>query len=96
MGPGSNPSPIAAVGRAGAADGRYPAVNLGHSRYLDPQVSGGLVGLARAAGGAEVPLQRRGQAVPWQTRARTATEHKCLTTTRPTEHAEVLMWFPGL
>jgi hypothetical protein len=29
--------------------------------YIDPQVSGGLEGLARAAGGAEVPLQRRGR-----------------------------------
>jgi hypothetical protein len=32
-------------------------------RYINPQVSGGLDGLARAAGGAEVPLQRRGLAV---------------------------------
>jgi hypothetical protein len=52
-------------GRAGAARGRSPAVNTGQPRYLDPQVSGGLAGLARAAGGAEVPLQRRGQGLAW-------------------------------
>src|SRR5215217_5460775 len=36
-----------------AADGRRPAVNIGHSRYIDLQMSGGLVGLARTAGGTE-------------------------------------------
>jgi hypothetical protein len=48
-------------GRVGAADGRQPAVNIGHSRSIDPQLGGGFEGLASAAGGAEVPLQRRGQ-----------------------------------
>jgi hypothetical protein len=57
---GSSPHPTAAVGRAGAADGRQPAVSIGQSRCIDPQVSSGLVRLARAIGGAEVPLQRRG------------------------------------
>jgi hypothetical protein len=60
------PSKLVTMGRAGAADGRHQAVNLGHSRSIDPQVGGGLEGLARAAGGAEVPLQRRGQpGVAW-------------------------------
>jgi hypothetical protein len=42
-----------------AADGRRPAVNIGHSRYIDLQMSGGLVGLARTAGGTERSLARR-------------------------------------
>jgi hypothetical protein len=52
----NQPADGAAWGRAGAADGGQPAVNIGHWRSIDPQVSGGLVGLARAAGGAEVPF----------------------------------------
>jgi hypothetical protein len=42
-----------------AADGRRPAVNIGHSRYIDLQMSGGLVGLARTAGGTERSLARK-------------------------------------
>jgi hypothetical protein len=57
----SYPRPYA-VGRIGAADGRQSTVNFGHSRCIGPQVSGGLEGLARAAGWAEGPLQRRGHA----------------------------------
>jgi hypothetical protein len=47
-------------GRVGAADGRLTAVNLGHAvhRSAGERCS---EGLARAAEGAEVPLQRRGQ-----------------------------------
>jgi hypothetical protein len=33
------PSKLVTLGRAGAADGREPAVNLGQLRYIDPQVS---------------------------------------------------------
>ena len=50
------PSKLVTLGRTGATDGRYPAVNIGYSRSIDPQVSRGLDGLARAAGGAEVPF----------------------------------------
>jgi hypothetical protein len=33
------PSKLVTLGRAGAADGREPAVNLGQLRFIDPQVS---------------------------------------------------------
>jgi hypothetical protein len=43
------------VGRAGAATGRQPAVNIGHLPYINPQVSDGLERAGRAAGGPKVP-----------------------------------------